>query len=539
MIKNLLVCFAIIYVAITPLKAQTGVNTDPTKLMFHRLAARRFIFSNNIQLNELQPKEIIDVASMHPALIVSSDEHAAADNNPQVKLHDGLIEFESSTNKQQKITTINVGGVNPYATYEVDVAKITGDINSTNEFGIDLASVNLRKRVQVVVRYGIKEKGVYLRLYNDGRLICELCFANDVPAAPYQLKVQLAGRYLAVFVTDNSNTRIIGHTLTDQSFGDIIDFRDSRQCANAIFNLIANVAPGNTVKINSARSYLSPGVGQADIRLITHKDGSPYFENGKVWFTFSCRGLDLPTSSQGVMSFNPSVGNFMFEGMIVFDHGDGLLRNDYASHIFYDDASKEWCALVCDFGGSLGLEQRGSTGLIAARSANDPRFGFSVMQAKALTLVDISGRHEDPCIIYDAEAKKWRLLTSSFTNGNIAASLFESDRWDGDFKKIAGPVPYNSTGTLIQKVGSKYYAFSGGKGPMSVYSYPQLNLLGNLQFDLPPGFPKEPGRVWPTIFPLPAGYPYKYMLLSMDRDNFTGVHGFNWSYGALYLFGAL
>lgn len=30
-------------------------------------------------------------------------------------------------------------------------------------------------------------------------------------------------------------------------------------------------------------------------------------------------------------SFDPSVFDVRFEGMVVFDHGDGLLRNDYVS----------------------------------------------------------------------------------------------------------------------------------------------------------------------------------------------------------------
>ncbi|HTH82809.1 MAG TPA: hypothetical protein VL490_07725, partial [Mucilaginibacter sp.] len=323
-----------------------------------------------------------------------------------------------------------------------------------------------------------------------------------------------------------------------QHFGDVIDFRNRVQCAGSVFNIVTGLSPGASVSVTSARSYLSPGIGQADIRLITYKDGSPYLENGRVWFTFTCRG-DSQSSYQGVMSFNPSIGDFRFDGGIVFDHGDGLLRNDYASHVFYDNDTGEWEALGCDFGGSAGHEGRGTTGLIMAHSKHDPRFGFSIMQASALTANQIPGHHEDPCIIYDVIVKKWRLLTSTFVEKNIAASLFESDNWNGPFKKIAGPVAYNSTGTLLQKIGGKYYALSGGQGPMMIYSYPDLSLLGNLKIDLPPGFPKQPGRVWPTVFPLPAGYPYPYMMISMDRSNYPGIKGPTWSYGALYLYGAL
>ena len=36
----------------------------------------------------------------------------------------------------------------------------------------------------------------------------------------------------------------------------------------------------------------------------------------------------------------------------------------------------------------------------------------------------------------------------------------------------------------------------------------------------------------------PEGYPYKYILLTMDRQNFPGMPSPNWTYGAMYLYGA-
>ena len=58
-------------------------------------------------------------------------------------------------------------------------------------------------------------------------------------------------------------------------------------------------------------------------------------------FTFSCRGIDIFQSAQGVLSVDPSVFDVRFEGMIMYDHGDGLLRNDYASHLFYNRQTQE------------------------------------------------------------------------------------------------------------------------------------------------------------------------------------------------------
>ena len=73
---------------------------------------------------------------------------------------------------------------------------------------------------------------------------------------------------------------------------------------------------------------------------------------------------------------------------------------------------------------------------------------------------------------------------------------------------------------------------------MLIYSYPELKYLGDMKIDLPAHWPKGPGRGWPNVFPLPPGFPSRYMALMMDRPNFPGVKGGNWIYGALYLFAA-
>jgi hypothetical protein len=73
---------------------------------------------------------------------------------------------------------------------------------------------------------------------------------------------------------------------------------------------------------------------------------------------------------------------------------------------------------------------------------------------------------------------------------------------------------------------------------MYIYSYPDLKLLGPMKISLQAHWPKGAGRGWPNVFPLPAGFPYRYMALMMDRPNFPAVKGPNWSYGALHWFGA-
>ncbi|MDR1860849.1 MAG: hypothetical protein LBR06_08040, partial [Bacteroidales bacterium] len=73
---------------------------------------------------------------------------------------------------------------------------------------------------------------------------------------------------------------------------------------------------------------------------------------------------------------------------------------------------------------------------------------------------------------------------------------------------------------------------------LRVHSFPELAFLGYLNLDLQPHWPKTAGRIWAQVVPLPEGYPYRYILLTMDRPNFPGITKPTWSYGALYFYGA-
>ena len=509
-------------------------DVNPLDLEFQRLAVRRFIFSNNLILNEFIPYEIVSFKSMHPAFSVSENNTPAPDKNFRPQIKKGKLVFNKNAGKGQ--TSICVGGINPYATYELDIEEISNNENEKAETGIELAQAGLRNKIQVIVRSSENDNGIYLKTYKDAQLTNENKFSDNLPSGPFKLRVQLYGRTLGIFTTQYGETKYIGHVLVKEHFGDIADFRKIDIARESTFNIISNLQ--GEIKINKASSYLSPGIGQADIRMISYEDLSPYMENGRLWFTFSCRGLDTPQSAQGILSLDPSVFDIKFEGMVVFDHGDGLLRNDYASHIFYDRNAKEWRAYACDFGGTANLDRRSNPGLITACSSKTPLRGFSIMRAKKVDPKNIEGHNEDPCIFYDKNVKKWRLLTSAFVDKNITSRTYESDKWDGKFTPVAMPIRLNSTGTSIQKIGNKYYALMGGHENLRIHSYPDLKMLGELKLRLQPHWPNPAGRIWASVVPLPEGYPYRYVLLTMDRPNFPAIKGANWSYGALYFYGA-
>ena len=148
----------------------------------------------------------------------------------------------------------------------------------------------------------------------------------------------------------------------------------------------------------------------------------------------------------------------------------------------------------------------------------------------------IVGDIEDSHILYDEEAGKWRVLTCENHSG-YKAVILESDNWDRGYQRIAGPVSENSTGTSIQKIGSQRFCFSGSSArKIFIYSYPDLQPAGTLKMDLPPWNSTSRTRVWPNVVALPEGYPTRYVALMMDRFNYPGLKGPNWTYGALYLY---
>ena len=505
---------------------------NPLDLEFHRLAVRRFIFSNNLPLSEFVPSQIVSFESMHPAFIPSGTCECDTDFSPKVEK--GNLVLDRNSGKTG--ATFYIGGINPYATYELDIISLKPDSGNSLETGLDLSELGLNNRVQLYASASEHDCGIFYRVIHHGDVEREVRLSENVPDGPFILRIQLYGNTGGFFIEKDGVTSYLGHVAVQDTFPAELDFRNIEVASHSTFNVFSNLEGESTVK--GAKSYLSSGVGQADIRLVSYEDLSPCLDEGRLWFTFSCRGLGINQSCQGVMSLDPSLFDPRFEGVIVFDHGDGLLRNDYASHLFYDRKAGEWRAYACDFGGTSFTDGRSGTGLVTATSAKDPRKGFSVMKASRVDVGKVNGHNEDPCIFFDSQAGKWRLLTSVFTDHSIVSGTFESDEWNGSFTPLASPIEMNSTGTSIQRVGDKLYCFMGGNGNLRAHSFPDLKLLGELNLDLQPHWPKPAGRVWASIVPLPEGYPYRYVLLTMDRPNFPGVQGPNWSYGALYYYGA-
>ena len=492
----------------------------PDEIQFRRQAVIRMVFdsSQNIPLTSLRPAKFIDLDLMHPEKLP----------NPGVKwvFEQGKLVGSAAGTDGSSLRW--VGGFNPFATYDLVIDKAIGNGS------VGFAFTHTANRDSLTAALDFKDdkpNAVTWNVMVDGLQVIEKSWPvpPETKLQGLTLRAQMSAVGVNLFLESDSRTEMIGYS----DFAQYLDLRARKRIQEMDFAVKADLKADSQVMLSGASSCFSPGTGQADIRAITDEEGTPLLDDGRLWFTMTLRGRALPHPLQGVFSLNPSVFDLRFEGVIVFDMNDGLLRNDLASHLFRDSRTGAWQGWTTGFSALDGAGRTEVKTILAIRSERDPRRGFSIMRAQP---IGISGAHEDPHGIYDKEAGKWRMLLCEHDK-KYRASIWESDQWDRGYTRLAGPVEMDSTGTMIQKFGNKRYAlFGSADRKIYIRSYPDLGPAGELNVELPPWNEQNGTRIWPNVIPLPEGYPAPYIAVMMDRVNFPGMPKPNWTYGALYLY---
>lgn len=496
-------------------------QNNPYNLKFRRQAVQRMVFdrSQNIPLSGFYPAKVVGLDIMHPLV----EENGSSIHH---EIKDGELHITS-----QKSGSVNrwIGGFNPFAVYEATINSFFG----TGAIGFqfrDSESVN-----SITVKL-IADNGIYQSIHCDitkeGNSVQSIEFplSEKIPGnESVRLIAQMVAVGLNLYIEKDGKSTLIGR----MNFARHFDLRRKDLMHRFEFCLHTSFQNGGQVMIDQATAFLSPGIGQSDMRIVTYEDGSPYFKEDRLWILITVRGGGLPHPMQGVYSLNPSVFDIRFEGIILYDRGDGLLRNDLASNIFYDRKANEWRGFTTGFSSYGDPNKKEKKEILAVQSSKEPLKGISIMKAKSIGLV---ADYEDPQCIYDSVAQKWRMLLCENHKG-YKAVIRESDEWDGLYKLIAGPVKVNSTGTQLQKIGGKYHALFGSSDrKVYIYSYPDLQPVSELNIHRPPWDDNSGTRIWPNVIPLPEGYSAPYIALMMDRLNFPGMKGDNWTYGAMYLY---
>ena len=491
----------------------------PDEIKFVRQGVQRIIFDEeqSIHLAGIEPERIIGLSAMHP-ISHYTDVHS------KVFVSEDKLVIQSENESQ---TAIWFGGFNPFATYTIDLASCSGE----GEIGFEFSDAAKTEQFFIKIEFNDSMLiDIKLKIIKSAEIIVDKSIAVNLDKEKVlksKVILQMLGSGLTLYQQDQELPIVIGQS----DFNTYIDLRN-KSCINSFQSHLFLLLKQGLVKIKKAEMALTTGIGLADIRAITYENGDPMLDKGRLWYTMSIRGRALPHHIQGVFSMNPSVFDVKLEGIIVFDRNDNLLRNEVASHLFYDRDNDVWRGLTTGFSAYANPDKEKKQ-LLAIESKRDPRFGFSIMNAVPFGMV---GDIEDPHILFDSVANKWRMLTCENQNGYKAVVL-ESDYWNKGYEKIAGPVSHNSTGTSIQKVGDKLFCFSGSSDrQIYIYTYPDLDEVGSLKMDMPPWNETSGTRVWPNVVQLPEGYPFRYVALMMDRFNYPGMKGPNWTYGALYLY---
>ena len=491
---------------------------------FKLLATRRYVLDNERVLAELRPETVVCSSVQHPLMALSPSAPSVACDGGRVTL---------SADEKGAEGAVTVSGWLPGAHYSADYDAFSPGAAAELVWRDAETDVLLKVRAEPGRPISFSECVA-------GKPVAALLQKPEVvPAPPFRLSGIVAGPTMLIAARKDGVVRYLGAV----TFADAPDLRSRRFLGSMKFGVGAVLPPGGKAVLARASMALTAGVGQADFRIVTDGPGCrPYFENGRLFCTFSARAGFKYVKS--VASVDPALLDFRMEGVLFTNYGEGddLLRNDAVNHLFYDRSSGTWKA--CGVGWStasndLNPKTRRGSGIVAMECTKNPLHGITVLQAHPLAM-EGGLKSEDPYFTFDAATNKWRFATSTFAEKGLRPCLWEADRWDGPYRRIAGPGKFDSTGCQIMDFGGRKYVMTANvRRQLPIYAYPSLDSCGELRLDHPPFGKESPnGRVFMAFAELPEGSPFRYFMITMDRRNFPGMPDPNWTYGGIYFYGA-
>ena len=357
-------------------------------------------------------------------------------------------------------------------------------------------------------------------VYKNGQVVNKTTVSNTAVTGPYTMRVRTNGRYIVLWRMVNGTLSYFSPRL---QISDWFDLRDPAVLNSFSVYVGAKLAPGESIKISGASQYLTNGVGQADPRFFHYENGEPMIENDITWLTLSSRCDTIASTHTGVFSYNLKTYELKLLGVITFDKGDGLKRPLHSCDVLYDRNAGNWKISATSFD----EDHKPYGGVVTV----DPRIG-DVNHITDVSVSPILPDGEDASIIWDEAANKWRAAWVASVSGGFALRMAEADNYAGPYTVIKNNTAVSETGALIQKMGGKYYVFTGRgtSGEMWVYNYPDLSLIGRL--NVPEG--PVANNIWPVILPyINANGGTSYQMMTFDR--YMGWGG-DHSYGKIYIF---
>jgi hypothetical protein len=423
----------------------------------------------------------------------------------------------ANTGNERAESYLAMGKLYHYAAIDMDVAS-QNCVGYTANAILSLHK-DAQNRILIVQRDNdAGTKTFSTEIFKNGESVFAQTLSSDGIAAPYTIRVHLTGRYLSFFRVKDE----VPAYLTTIDVGPYFDLRDDNLIKDFSVALGARLDPSESVHFSKLAQYLSSGTGQADPKVLHYEDGATIIVDNKIWLAMTTRGYDpIPSSHQGIYCYDLASKEWQLTGDMSFDNGDGLKRPYHATDVFFDRKDRQWKFLTV----SHGDDHKIYYGVCD----QDPRFGITENTARLLNYG--TSQAEDPSIIYDDNAKKWRLALCRDVGGGFNTILLESTEWNDAYTQIAENSATSSTGILLQKVGGAYYVFQGrGNANYEILSYPDLTKFGTLNVS-----PLLTDRnIWPVIIPVTSETGTVYHLLTFDREQVTGTY----SYGNLHWYRA-
>ncbi len=415
-----------------------------------------------------------------------------------------LLNISNNTKEMQE-SYINLGRIYNYSAIDFDL------FNQKNRLSLasGILSISKDKNNQFIVSQNCltsNKKEIVFQIIKNGLIVFKKSLLNKAFNSPNTIRIHLTGKFINILLLKNKDWTILGSF----DVGEYFELRNKNILSS--FNLLvgAKLGQSESITISKIQQYLTSGTAQADPKILHYEDGEPIIKNNKIWVAMTTRGYGTQLY-QGIYAYDLLTKKWEISGTLVFNKGDGLIRQWAASDVFYDRKSKTWKVFT--------VSHRDDHMLYWGEVNKDLRYGMTEISVSKLKYQSINNE-EDPSVIWDNKAEKWRMGICKAKNG-YQTILMEADNLEGEWKQINVYKPTSSTGVLIQKIGGKRYVFIGRGNtpcPLEVLSYPEMKKLGELNLSEHP----KGKNIWPAILPITEKKGTSYYLLTFDRDAWTG-----------------
>jgi len=464
---------------------------DPLSLHFKKDYQVRNFYNSSVELSKLDFFQNILDESLYPKIHLTSP-------GCDFKRNGQVLQISNNTPSEQT-SYINLGKLYNYAAIDLDIHSQT----NKDATGSVLLSLFKDKANRIIIS---QNDNITLQIMKNGEMVLSETFSEEGIKAPNTVRVHLTGKFINVLLVKDEEWCVLGSFDINEHF----ELRDKSVLEKFSVRIGASLGKSESITISKVVQYLTCGTAQADPKVLHYEDGTPIIEGNKIWVAMTTRGYGTQLY-QGVYSYDLVTKEWLISGTLVFNKGDGLIRQWAASDVFYDRKSKSWKIFT--------VSHRDDHMLYSGETQKDPRFGLTEISCSKVNYASV-GNEEDPSVIWDSDEGKWRMAVCKANNG-YQTILMEADEWNSEWKQIEVYEPTSSTGVLIQKIGGKRYVFIGrGKSPCSleVLTYPGLNKVGELNLSEHP----IGKNIWPAIIPITKKTGTAYYLLTFDRDAWTG-----------------